>query len=212
VSRVIGTGGWVDYESKARPDFRIQDGSSSEGSNPIIKIEHLSSINGGIEVNTSRTICLKSIGVKQQIVFTEKARGGKLFMEDVTTNDLALNEQKVWARQLNVENEGSHIFNRASDLWVLGYKTERGGTLLHTTSGGRSEILGGFSYTTTAGDLAPMFVIENASVFAFFGEVCYTGNPFKTIVREKQNGIEKLLRRGEGETVPYVAEAHAGAK
>ncbi|MCY3011904.1 MAG: glycosyl hydrolase family 28-related protein [Planctomycetota bacterium] len=212
VSRVIGTGGWVDYESKARPDFRIQDGSSSEGSNPIIKIEHLSSINGGIEVNTSRTICLKSIGVKQQIVFTEKARGGKLFMEDVTTNDLALNEQKVWARQLNVENEGSHIFNRASDLWVLGYKTERGGTLLHTTSGGRSEILGGFSYTTTAGDLAPMFVIENASVFAFFGEVCYTGNPFKTIVREKQNGIEKLLRRGEGETVPYVAEARAGAK
>jgi hypothetical protein len=212
VSRVIGTGGWVDYESKARPDFRIQDGSNSEGSNPIIKIEHLSSINGGIEVNTSRTICLKSIGVKQQIVFTEKARGGKLFMEDVTTNDLALNEQKVWARQLNVENEGSHIFNRASDLWVLGYKTERGGTLLHTTSGGRSEILGGFSYTTTAGDLAPMFVIENASVFAFFGEVCYTGNPFKTIVREKQNGIEKLLRRGEGETVPYVAEAHAGAK
>ena len=212
VSRVIGTGGWVDYESKARPDFRIQDGSNSEGSNPIIKIEHLSSINGGIEVNTSRTICLKSIGVKQQIVFTEKARGGKLFMEDVTTNDLALNEQKVWARQLNVENEGSHIFNRASDLWVLGYKTERGGTLLHTTSGGRSEILGGFSYTTTAGDLAPMFVTENASVFAFFGEVCYTGNPFKTIVREKQNGIEKLLRRGEGETVPYVAEAHAGAK
>jgi hypothetical protein len=57
-----------------------------------------------------------------------------------------------------------------------------------------------------------MFVTENASVFAFFGEVCYTGNPFKTIVREKQNGIEKLLRRGEGETVPYVAEAHAGAK
>jgi hypothetical protein len=57
-----------------------------------------------------------------------------------------------------------------------------------------------------------MFVTENASVFAFFGEVCYTGNPFKTIVREKQNGIEKLLLRGEGEPIPYVAEAHAGAK
>ena len=212
VSRVIGSGGWVDYESQARPDFRIHDGSSSDSSNPMIQIEHLSSINGGIEVNTSRTICLKSIGVKQHIVFTEKARGGKLFMEDVTTNDLALNKQQVWARQLNVENEGSHIFNRASDLWVLGYKTERGGTLLHTTSGGRSEILGGFSYTTTAGDLAPMFVTENASVFAFFGEVCYSGNPFKTIVSEKQNGIEKFVQRGEGEPIPYVAEAHAGAK
>jgi hypothetical protein len=212
VSRVIGTGGWVDYESQARPDFRIHDGSSSDSTNPMIQIEHLSSINGGIEVNTSRTICLKSIGIKQQIVFTEKARGGKLFMEDVTTNDLVLNDQQVWARQLNVENEGSHILNRKSDLWILGYKTERGGTLLHTTSGGRSEILGGFSYTTTAGDGAPMFVTENASVFAFFGEVCYTGNPFKTIVKETQNGKEKIVLRGEGEALPYVAESQAGSK
>ncbi len=66
-----------------------------------------------------------------------------------------------------------HLSNRAGDLWILGYKTERGGTLLRTTDGGRSEVMGGFSYTTTAGGLAPMFVTENASVFAFFGEVCY---------------------------------------
>ncbi len=115
VSRVIGTGGWVDYEEQANPDFRITDGTS-----PVVQIEHLSTINGGIEVNTARTVFLKSLGV-QQILFTEKARGGTLFLEDVTTNNLQLNEQKVWARQLNVENEGLHISNRASDLWVLGY-------------------------------------------------------------------------------------------
>jgi hypothetical protein len=60
-------------------------------------------------------------------------------------------------------------------LWVVGYKTERGGTLLETRGNGHSEILGGFSYTTTAGKLAPMFVTDNSSVFTFFNEVCYNG-------------------------------------
>lgn len=201
VSRILGTGGWVDYDQQASPDFRVVDGSS-----PTICIEHLSSINGGIEVDTSRTVCFKSLGAKR-MWFTEKARGGQLFMEDVTTNNLELSEQKTWARQLNVENEGLHISNRSGDLWILGYKTERGGTLLRTTGGGRSEVLGGFSYTTTAGELAPMFVTEDASVFAFFGEVCYSGNPFKTIINERQSGVERSVLRGEGETLPYTSRA-----
>jgi len=66
-----------------------------------------------------------------------------------------LRQQRLWARQLNIENQGTHLANEASDVWILGYKTERGGTLLETRAGGRSEVLGGFSYTTTAGKLAP---------------------------------------------------------
>jgi hypothetical protein len=200
VDRVIGTGGWIDYEELVSPDFRVMDGAS-----PNIQIEHLSSVNGGIEVTSSRTVCLKSIGV-QSLWFSEKAKSGRLFLEDVTTNNLQFDEQKIWARQLNVENEGLHISNRNSDLWILGYKTERGGTLLHTSNGGRSEVLGGFSYTTTAGELAPMFVTEDASVFAFFGEVCYSGNPFKTIVKERQQGVERIVVRGAGESLPYIAK------
>ncbi len=131
---------------------------------------------------------------------------GSYFFEDVTTNNVKLNQQKVWARQLNVENEGLHVSNHAGDLWVLGYKTESGGTLLETTGGGRSEILGGFSYTTTAGGLAPMFVTRDASVFAYFAEVCYSGDPFKTIVVESQGSTEKVIRRDEGKTMPYIAK------
>ena len=85
---------------------------------------------------------------------------------------------------MNVENQGTHLMNDGSDVWILGYKTERGGTLLETRGGGRSEILGGFSYTTTAGKLAPMFVNDNSSMFAFFGEVCYNGDPFATLIPE----------------------------
>lgn len=139
------------------------------------------------------------------LVSTDQAKGGELFFEDFVTHDLKLKGQSVWARQLNVENEGEHIVNDGGDLWVLGYKTERGGTLLKTQGGGRSEILGGFSYTTTAGKLGPMFVNIDSSVFAFFGEVCYSGEPFATLIRETRRGRTKVVNRGEGTTTPYMS-------
>ena len=110
----------------------------------------------------------------------------------------------VSARQLNIENEGTHLLNDAGDLWILGYKTERGGTLLDTRGGGRSEVLGGFSYTTTAGKLAPMFVTADSPVFAFFSEVCYSGDPFQTLIRETRGTETKEIKKGEGGTWPYL--------
>jgi len=199
VHRMLSVGGGVDYFSQSTPDFRVADGDGT----PIV-FEHFFSINGGIEVDSARTVMIKSAGVRH-LTFTNRAKGGHLFIEDVTTDDLKLNEQKLWARQLNIENEGTHLTNRASDVWVLGYKTERGGTLVETKERGRSEILGGFSYTTTAGKLAPMFVTTDSSVFAYFGEVCYTGDPFQTIVNETRGGSTKTILRGGGETVPYIS-------
>jgi hypothetical protein len=134
---------------------------------------------------------------------TAAAEGGELFFEDVVTHDLKLRKQRLWARQLNIENEGTHLVNDAGRLWVLGYKTERGGTLLDTRGGGRSEILGGFSYTTTAGKLAPMFVNDNSSIFAFFNEVCYNGDPFTVRIRETRGAETKTVGRDEGGTTPY---------
>jgi hypothetical protein len=58
--------------------------------------------------------------------------------------------------------------------------------------------------TTTRGKLAPMFVIDDSSLFLFFGEVCYTGDPFETLVRETRGGETRLLHRRDGNTIPYV--------
>ena len=199
VHRMLSVGGGVDYVAQSTPDFRVADGDGT----PVI-FEHFFSINGGIEVDSARTVMIKSAGVRH-LTFTDRAKRGHVFIEDVTTDDLRLNDQKLWARQLNIENEGTHLTNNASDVWVLGYKTERGGTLVETKGRGRSEILGGFSYTTTAGKLAPMFVTKDSSVFAYFGEVCYSGDPFQTIVEETRDGSTKTVVRGGGETVPYIS-------
>lgn len=199
VRRVIGVGGMIDYFGKIKPDFRIIDGAS-----PVVSIEHFAYVHGGIELDTQRAVVFRSVS-DCDLTFTSKADGGELFFEDFVTHNLKLKRQRVWARQLNVENEGTHIVNDGGDLWVLGYKTERGGTLLETRGGGRSEILGGFSYTTTAGKLAPMFVTDNSSVFTFFNEVCYNGDPFATLIREKRDAFVKTVHRGEGTTAPYVS-------
>lgn len=188
-----------DYFGKAKPDFQIVDGAAS-----VVSLEYFAAIHGGIEIDTQRTVVFRSVS-DCDLINTRRAEGGKLFFDDFVTHNLKLRKQHVWARQLNVENEGTHILNDSSQLWVLGLKTERGGTLLETRGRGRSEILGGFSYTTTAGKLAPMFVTDNSSVFTFFNEVCYNGDPFTVLVREIQSGSVAVVNRGEGTTTPYVS-------
>ena len=197
VRRVLSVGGWVDYLGQAKPDFRVSDGVS-----PSVTFEHFSFINGGVEINTQRTVIFRSVS-DSNLVSTDQTAGGELFLEDFVTHDLKLKKQRVWARQLNVENEGTHIANDGGELWILGYKTERGGTLLKTSGGGRSEVLGGFSYTTTAGKLAPMFVTDNSSLFTFFSEVCFNGDPYATLIHEVRKGVVVTVGRGEGTTAPY---------
>lgn len=199
VRRVVGVGGMVDYFGKVKPDIRVVDGTA-----PVISLEHFAFIHGGLEIDTQRTVVFRSVS-DCDLTCTRQSEGGELFFEDFVTHNLKLKKQQVWARQLNVENEGTHIVNDGGQLWVLGYKTERGGTLLETRSSGRSEILGGFSYTTTAGKLAPMFVTDNSSVFTFFNEVCFNGDPFATLVREARNGSVANVKRGEGTTAPYAS-------
>ena len=198
VRRVVGTGGMIDYTSEVKPDFRLTDGEA-----PVVMLEHFAYIHGGLEVDTRRTLVLQSVA-DCDITTTERTEGAEWFFEDVVTHNLALKRQKLWARQLNVENQGTHLLNDASDVWILGYKTERGGTLLDTRGGGRSEVLGGFSYTTTAGKLAPMIVNTNSTVWAFFNEVCYNGDPFAVRVSETRGTETRTLRGEEGHTLPYA--------
>ena len=197
VRRIVGIGGAINYGRGLKPDFRLADGST-----PVVTLEHFSTIHGGLEVDTRRTFVVRSVS-DCDFTSTGKAAGAEWFFEDVVTHNLHLDHQRLWARQLNIENEGPHLINEAGDVWILGYKTERGGTLLDTRAGGRSEVLGGFSYTTTAGKLAPMVVNTDSSVFTFFGEICFNGDPFAVQIQETRTGETRSVRKDEGHTVPY---------
>lgn len=126
--------------------------------------------------------------------------GGKLFLENVVA-DWEFVRGRAWARQLNNEREGTHLRNAGATLWVLGLKTERGGTLIETT-GGATELLGGLSYTTTKGKLAPMFVSRDAPVSYVIGEVCYTRDPYARLVEERRGSAARTLNRGDAPLRP----------
>jgi hypothetical protein len=199
VRTIIGLGGSLNYGRRDLVNFRVEDGDA-----PLVEIKHFGHLGGGIEIATRRPVVLRSLET-HTLSGSPAAEGGEVFLEDVVGGNFRFRKQRVWARQLNIENEGTHLTNDGGDLWVLGYKTERGGTLVHTLNGGRTEILGGFSYTTTAGKLAPMFVTENASLWAFFAEICYTGDPFAVLVRETRGTETRVLGREGRHTAPYSA-------
>jgi hypothetical protein len=197
VQRIVGLGGQINYGQRNLINFRIADGEA-----PIITLEHFSHLGGGIEFDTARTVVLRSMET-HTLQGTARSENGEVFLEDVVGDNFRFRQQRVWARQLNIENQGTHLTNDASDIWVLGYKTERGGTLALTRNAGRTEILGGFSYTTTAGKLAPMFVNENSSMWTYFGEVCFNGDPFTQLIRETRGQKTIDVPRGEKPLVIY---------
>ncbi len=201
VRTVLGLGGSLNYGKRDLVNFRVEDGES-----PVVEIKHFGHLGGGIEIATRRSVVLRSLET-YTLATADGADGGEVFLEDVVGGNFRFRRKNVWARQLNIENEGTHLTNDGGNVWVLGYKTERGGTLAHTLNGGRTEILGGFSYTTTAGKLAPMFVNEDSSVWAYFSERCYTGDPFATLVRETRDGQVRELKPGEATTAPYSGRA-----
>lgn len=181
--------------SQTQPVFRF-----APGSQPVVTLEGINTdFSSGpfffMEDNSARTLVLRRLGINFQGADAFHGQGpGTVFLEDVVGRYFRFHHQTVWARQFNPEGEGLHVLNDGGTLWILGLKTEGGGTLLETRKGGRTELLGSFSYTTDQGKLAPMFVIDNSQAAFSFSEVCYSGDPFATIVRETEGGETREMK------------------
>ena len=98
-----------------------------------------------MQINTKRAVVIRSTTTGAYTNSTEHARGGAVFLEDVVGGPYYFDHTNVWARQLNQEiREIDHVRNFGGNMWILGYKTEKNGTLIHTTEGGHTELLGLF--------------------------------------------------------------------
>ena len=202
VRRLIGCEAWLDIENplsgREAPMFRFEDGAA-----PVVVVERMATgfARGPfyfMEHAARRTLVLSSIAVNFDQTGAYRSTGpGDLFIEDVVGADWRFVKQNVWARQFNVENTGRHVLNDGGTLWILGLKTEGGGTLIETRAGGRTELLGGFCYTCTPSGPDPMFVIDNASASFTIGEAAFNGKPYEILVRETRGGVTKELRRAD---------------
>ena len=178
-----------------KPGFKFVDGTY-----PVVQWDRGGNGFGSsglfFEHASSRTLVLKSLQFGSYI----SSGTGDLYIEDVVGGPFTFNHQNVWARQFNVENSGTHVTNNGGNLWILGMKTESGGTLIDTENGGRTELLGLFCYTTQGGAIAPMFVNNNASlVVAGQSEAWYNygDSPYTTLVQETRGTETRTLKRGD---------------
>jgi Pectate lyase superfamily protein len=119
---------------------------------------------------------------------------GDLFIENVV-GEFQLGSHRTFARQLNSEPLGTKVSNTGGQLWVLGLKTERAGTLVNTTSG-LTEVLGGLCYTTSS-STEPMFKVTDGSLSASIAEVAYGILPYQTLASETRSGVTRQLLRGQ---------------
>lgn len=203
VRRLIGTEATVEVPKTVNPGFKVV-----AGNNPIVVFERIASgynPTPTLENASSRTLVIRDA----TNVSGNMTGSGDVFIENVVSNPAQtwkFNNQNIWARQFNVENSGTHITNNGGRLWILGLKTERGGTLIDTKGGGKTELLGGLAYTTTAGPDGtqnyPMFINDGSSISISLGEVNHGSPNYTTYVRETSGGIARNLT---GKSLPtYV--------
>jgi polygalacturonase len=198
VRRIMGNETFIiigNTNNPTIPGFKLMDGSS-----PIVVFERFHNgyyKNPAIENASDRTIVIRHV----LNVSGNMTGSGDVFIEDLVGNHdftWTFNGQNVWARQFNVENQGTHIINNGGNLWIFGLKTERGGTLIDTRAGGKTELLGGLAYTTTptidGTQNDPMFVSDESSISVNIAEVNFGGGPnYTNYVRETRNGVTRNL-------------------
>jgi len=118
-----------------------------------------------------RTAMADTLGISLRPA-PEDAPLGHLFLTDVTCGPITVAAgQRVWARQLNIEGNttkdpesSAKVDNDGGIVWILGLKTEDEGTVIHTTGGGRTELLG-HRHVGGTGD-EPAFVTLDSSLSA----------------------------------------------
>jgi len=111
------------------------------------------------------------------------AEGGPVFGENLNAGYFYLaGSAGAWFRQLDTEGRGVRIRNKGSPLWVLGAKSEQTSTLVRTTDGGDTEIVGGLVYRVYGTDpQVPLFVNIDGRLSASYAEEAFRRNAFYTV-------------------------------
>lgn len=204
VRRLIGTEATLSSQDSAT--LQIANGKSS-----IVKLERLDT-RGIINLShdSERTLVLSSLTLSGKYSNTGR---GDIFIENVVGGPFYFRQQNVWARQLNQETnteetaDEAKIVNDGGSLWILGLKTERAGTIIKTINQGKTEVIGGFIYSTGGSKMKPAFVNQESSLsLAGVVERNFNNQPFRIWVEAIHGGKSQTLTPKQRETAPLFAD------
>jgi hypothetical protein len=124
--------------------------------------------------NSSRTLVVKDSYI--DLYSNTTAGTGDVYFENFVGEQMSIKNQKVWAKQLNLEMRtndelgiGSYIKNDGGTLAILGLKTENRLaaplTFIETLNGGSTEVIGGLNYYNagTYASNTPAYKVVNAN-------------------------------------------------
>ena len=169
VKRIIGMGGVVNGDASGVNGGGIRFIVADNSTEPLV----IEGLGYGTKVDHRGK---RAVAIKHGFYgYTAQVGAGDLFLEDVGIEPLRLVAgQNVWARQFNNEYDGTKIVNNGANLWILGLKTERGGTVIDTRAGGRTELLGSLLYPSRAIDQSlPAFSSTDSQVSYIFSANTY---------------------------------------
>ena len=122
---------------------------------------------------------------------------GDIFLDDYCGRlDIESPQHHAWCRQLNTERQGTMLTNSGAKLWILGMKTEKIGTIIHTRAGGHTDLLGCFIYSNRGWDeTVPAFVIEESTAnLCGLNERNFNRRPCSFWFQETQDGEARTRR------------------
>jgi hypothetical protein len=162
----------------------------------VFTLEHIALDNtdlgsqSGVEIDAARTVVLRDVLSAGVTTIDRRSNGGATYMEDTCCGPaLVAGPAQVTARQLNTEGGGVRIQNRGARLLIIGLKTEGNCTVVSSTSGARTVVLGGLLYIVSNPSPAalPAFVSDNSTFMGAFVEES---------VRSSSHYTDYLLERG----------------
>ncbi|MFH1496826.1 MAG: cellulase family glycosylhydrolase [Verrucomicrobiota bacterium] len=188
-----------------RPLFRI-----TATDHPEVWFEHLffnAQYRGVVifENDSPRTVVIRHSGgwigtgqYRRSYVNTPRATG-RLFVEDVFMSGWSFNDQDVWARQFNPENQDgdgieSQVRNTGGRLWILGFKTEGQAPFLLTARGATTELYGAYNYVSAThppevpADAVP-YIVDHATAFLSFTTENFRDNDYSVYLRASRDDI-----------------------
>jgi hypothetical protein len=135
-------------------------------------------------------------------VFERDAEGGALYLSDISGGFLlhVAGHSPVWGRQVDTEGGGARggtgsvrITNDGAPMWLLGLKSEGDNTLVASSGGAVTDILG-VLFASLRGASQPLFQSIDSHLDAAGVEVAWKpGASYHTILLETLNGRETSI-------------------
>jgi hypothetical protein len=151
-----------------------------------------------VDHRSSATLVMSDIvGLLGAGLLYRPAEGGQVFADNTSAGRTQVSGRAgLWFRQFNAEGPTIRLGNDGAPLWILGAKTEQTNTLIQSTNGADTEVVGAFIFRVfgTATQM-PAFVNQDGRLVVSYAEEATRPDAIYSIHLDSSvRGVHTLIR------------------